>query len=118
MADAISNIREAHYFTRSCFTCDTPNRGIQLPDGETGWIKPSASVRQLWRSALSLLKRLEKTFTPSGGPTQGDAPTRDQRAPIGPDGTRKGMAILRDAAISHLAAYMGWRMDEIDCAAR
>jgi hypothetical protein len=157
MADGISAIQEAHDFYPVLFYFRFPEPHYSasrttlltldavsliraaIPEGENGWIKHSASVRQLWRSSKSLLSTLQETFIPDEPPPQRDAPSPE-------DSERwarrfsNALATLREAGIDtiadeqeglrqytairlewnkdvvRLASYMGWRMNEIDTA--
>ena len=46
-----------------------------IPDGESGWIKHSAALTQLWGASLSALTTLECAFLPG----------REGRPPTAPD---------------------------------
>jgi hypothetical protein len=155
MADSISAIREAHDFYPVLFYFRFPEARYSasrttllaldavslirasIPDGENAWIKESASVRQLWESAMSLLKTLQDTFLPGEAPAHSEEPGPDEREQW-MRRYRKAIATLRDAGIDtvaderegaaryiemrkcwnrdivNLASYMAWRMDEID----
>jgi len=155
MADGISAIREAHDFYPVLFYFRYPEVRYSasrttllaldavallraaIPDGENGWIKQTASVRQLWHSSRSLLKTLHETFLPGSAPGRPQTPSKEEQE----GWTRRyerGVSILREAGIHtvadekegarqyiaqrmewnqdivKLAKYMGWPMDEID----
>ena len=93
MADAFSAIREAHDFYPVLFYFRFPEPRsaaartalmsldtvsllrAAIPDGESGWIKHSAALTQLWGASLSALTTLECAFVPG----------REGRPPTPPD---------------------------------